>query len=225
MSEFEVTTAPTEFAGEQEEITTLSQDIQAVFADGKATIGELLSRTDQKSFGFFLVLFGMPTAIPAPPGFATPFGIVLMVLAVQILKGQLSPTLPPKLLTRDIGGATGKFLMRLAKVLAFFEKLLKPRMGWLYNQKLFRYWIAPTMVLASFCVILPLPATNSVPAIGMAIVGLGMLEEDGVFALLGWVTMLVGIAIALIAMPAGLIWAAGKLGITMPWATSMLGVI
>ncbi|MCB0825730.1 MAG: exopolysaccharide biosynthesis protein [Armatimonadetes bacterium] len=225
MSEIEVTATSAEVAGEEKRNTTLSHDIQAVFADGKATIGELLSRTDQKSFGFFLVLFGMPTAIPAPPGFATPFGIVLMVLAIQILKGQSGPTLPQKLLTREIGGATGKFLMRLSKILAFFEKLLRPRMGWLYNQKLFRYWIAPTMVLAAFCVILPLPATNSVPAIGMAIVGLGMLEEDGMFALMGWITMLVGIGIALVPMTAILVWGAGKVGFTLPWAAGMLGVI
>ncbi len=183
--------------------TTLSEDIVAVFEGGNATVGELLDKTATKGFGFLLVVFGLPNALPLPPGAATPFGLVLILLCSQLVLGRERPWFPDWMLKKKLGGASGKFLMKLGDLLKKLERFLKPRQAWVYHALVFRILIAPVLLFASVCVALPLPGTNSVPSLGIGLVGLGMLEEDGLFGIFGTGIVIIGAAIAV-----GAVWAA-----------------
>ena len=51
------------------------------------------------------------------------------------------------------------------------------------------------MTVLAMAVMLPLPFTNFVPAMGIAVISLGLLEEDGVTIFVGLLIGLVGLAI------------------------------
>ena len=174
----------------------LSEEIVAVFRDGSATIGELIERTKGKGFGFLLVVFGLPNALPLPPGAATPFGLILVFLCAQIVIGRKTPWFPKWILERKLAGASGKFLLKLAGLLKKIERFLKPRFGWLYRPRFVQLVIAPIMLFAALCVSLPLPGTNSTPSLGLGLVGIGMLEEDGLLGTVGMLLVIVGAAMA-----------------------------
>lgn len=183
-----------------EHATTLSEDIVAVFEDGSGTVGELIDKTATKGFGFLLVVFGFPNALPLPPGAATPFGIVLVLLCYQMVLGREKPWFPDWVMKRKLGGTSSKFLIKLGGLLKKFERFLKPRQSWVFHATLFRVFIAPVMLFAACCITLPLPGTNSVPSLGVGLVGLGMLEEDGWFGMVGTAIVVAGAGIAVAAI-------------------------
>ena len=49
----------------------------------------------EKGFGILLLLFSLPSALPVPaPGYSIPFGIILGLLALQLVLGRKTPWLP-----------------------------------------------------------------------------------------------------------------------------------
>ena len=80
------------------EHTTLSARITSFVEglDGKdCTLGELSEAFGEKGFGMLLLLLAFPAALPIPaPGYATPFGILMIVLGSQMLRGYKTPQLP-----------------------------------------------------------------------------------------------------------------------------------
>lgn len=177
---------------------SLSQDLTEIFAagEGDVTLRELLAKTDHKSFGFFFVLLGLPIALPAtPPGLSTPFGFLLGALALQVVLGRDTPWLPPQLLDRKMKRGSQKFIGWMTKVLRFFERLLRPRLSFLYHDKVFRYFLGPVALLSAVVLSFPFPLTNSLPALAIFLIGLGMLEEDGLAGLAGVVVAMAGLAL------------------------------
>ncbi|MFN7173074.1 MAG: exopolysaccharide biosynthesis protein, partial [Fimbriimonadaceae bacterium] len=67
---------------------------------------------------------------------------------------------------------------------------------WVYSPAFRRWVMAPLIILAALAMMLPLPGTNSLPALSILLIALGMLEEDGVFGLIGSLLAFVGMAIA-----------------------------
>ncbi|MFQ3678630.1 MAG: exopolysaccharide biosynthesis protein, partial [Fimbriimonadaceae bacterium] len=78
----------------------------------------------------------------------------------------------------------------------FFERFLRPRMRWVYSPGVFRWFLGPVILLAATAMFLPFPGTNSVPSLAILLIALGLLEEDGVFGLVGALIALAGAAIA-----------------------------
>lgn len=77
----------------------LSTDLEAYFFGESApevvTLQELLKLSGDRTFGFLLVMLSFPSALPVPaPGYSTPFGLLILLLAVQMLWGRHEPWLP-----------------------------------------------------------------------------------------------------------------------------------
>lgn len=181
----------------EEKTLTLSESIVEVFRHGTATMGDLVETTKGKGFGFLLVVFSVPNALPLPPGASTPFGIILIFLTVQMVLGRKTPWFPKWVMERKLGGTSGKFLLKMSTMISRVEKYLKPRHSWVYKPALMRAFFGPLMVIAAICVSLPISGfgTNSIPSLGLGMIGVGMLEEDGVVGLVGVVGLLAGIMI------------------------------
>ncbi len=175
----------------------LSDDILKAFeASGEEfTFQDLLSRIDERSYGILLVILSIPSALPLPaPGYSVPFGIALSILAFQLLIGREVPWFPEKIRRKQLkGGASGKFLKGAAKFIRFWEKLLRPRWTRFFRLKGFQKLIALMILLCSLSMILPIPLTNTGPALGIFLLGLAMLEEDTLFAFLGLIVGAAGL--------------------------------
>lgn len=165
--------------------------------------GELDQLLGDRSFGFLLLLFALPNSIPLVgiPGVSTVTGIVLIVIAIQMIGGLRRLYLPERIQRRSFSG-TGfkKLIQRAAPWLAKLERGLKPRWLWLTSSRAER-WLGGVCLLLALLLILPIPFGNFFPGFAVVLLALGLIEKDGAFIVAGLAMTIVSV-IAL----GGLVW-------------------
>lgn len=165
--------------------------------------GELDQLLGDRSFGFLLLLFALPNSIPLVgiPGVSTVTGIVLIVIAIQMIGGLRRLYLPERMQRRSFSG-TGfkKLIQRAAPWLAKLERGLKPRWLWLTSSRAER-WLGGVCLLLALLLILPIPFGNFFPGFAVVLLALGLIEKDGAFIVAGLAMTVVSV-IAL----GGLVW-------------------
>lgn len=175
----------------------LSKDLIELFDnENTVTFKEFISKINHKSFGLFLVLLALPAAIPVPAtGYGTPFGIVLCGLGIQLLLKKKHLWFPNFIQTKQVPITKGsKTLGTMIKFVSFFEVFLRPRLQFL-TKGIFYRLLGLLIIVCGISMIIPLPLTNTVPAFGIFIIGLSLLEEDGLAAIIGSMAALTGIAL------------------------------
>ncbi|MEN9208623.1 MAG: exopolysaccharide biosynthesis protein [Gloeomargarita sp. GMQP_bins_120] len=156
------------------------------------TVRDVLSYGGDSSWGMVFALLSFPSALPLPaPGYSTPFGVMILLLAVQWLAGRSIPWLPPWFLRRQVTWETwSRWVKAGIPWLQRLERLTCPRWEVVTQQG---HWVLGWLVaLMAVSMIIPLPGTNTIPALGIFCIGLGLIEGDGVFCLLGSLISLVG---------------------------------
>jgi hypothetical protein len=93
----------------------LSVELQRYFFEEerppKVTLTEVLQLAGERIFGFLFVILALPSALPVPaPGYSTPFGLVLFLLAVQLIAGAKLPWLPQGLVVSQLKSSKCKGL-------------------------------------------------------------------------------------------------------------------
>ncbi|MEM1059586.1 MAG: exopolysaccharide biosynthesis protein [Verrucomicrobiota bacterium] len=184
-----------------EEHHRLSKDLRELLAntgEEGLTIADLMAKLQDRGFGLVLVFLSLPSALPVPaPGYSTPFGIALVLLTVQMLFGRTTPWLPRFVLKMRIGPKLANTMIGAAA--AFFAKvewLIKPRLGALAGG-LGERLAALIIIIMSCLMILPIPFTNTFPAMVVFIIGVALIEKDGLLMLLS--LLLGALAVALYA--------------------------
>ncbi len=169
----------------------LSTELQQYFfSDRRAaevTLSDILTLAGERAFGFLFVLLALPSALPIPaPGYSIPFGIVMLVLALQLVRGKTRPWLPKRWLRRSISLVKVQgFLKAGVPWLQRLEALCRPRFKTICTSIPGRTVLGIAIALMSISMMIPIPGTNTVPAMGIFIVGLGLLEDDGAIASAG----------------------------------------
>ena len=148
------------------------------------SIGEITSGVGEKGFGILLVVLSLPSALPVPaPGYSTPFGIVIALIALQMMLGRRTVWLPrrleairvrPKLADKMLGTASG-FLRRI-------ESWIRPRQRWI-GSRTGQAGLSTVVLVMACLMMLPIPLTNTLPAMVVFMLGVGLSEEDGWLAL------------------------------------------
>jgi hypothetical protein len=166
----------------------------------RVSFSEIDDALGERGFGVLIAILSLPSAIPggpsAVPGFTTVVGVPIIILSLQLMFGRTNLGLPAFIERRtfDTPGFQ-KITEHIAKVLAWFEKFLKPRFHVLTGKFAER-------LLGAFCVILavilalPIPLGNNLPALALGLIGLGLIEQDGVAILIGLLSGAVGIVVA-----------------------------
>ncbi len=85
----------------------LSQELQRYFLEeerpSQVTLADILLLAKERIFGFLLVILSLPSALPVPaPGYSTPFGILIFILAVQLIIGAKIPWLPQRMMNHPL---------------------------------------------------------------------------------------------------------------------------
>lgn len=169
----------------------LSVELEQFFFDEprseQVTLADILTLAGERTFGFLFVLLALPSALPIPaPGYSIPFGIVMFVLAMQLISGRQRPWLPQSWKKKGFG------LLQLQKVvkagspwLRRIEVLSRPRLTPVCTSRGGRVVLGLAIALMSVCMMIPIPGTNTLPAIGIFITGFGLLDDDGFISLAG----------------------------------------
>lgn len=168
-------------------------------ADGvpKARLGDIVDRLDERAFGFLLLLLALPCCLPFVYVLPQIVALPMMALAVQMAAGGRHPWLPKKLHDRDFAiPAFQSVLGRAEKYLGWIERFASPRLKPVTGHLAHRF-VGVLLLIPIASILTPLPSTNTVPGIGVAIAALGLIERDGVLVIAGlvigfvWVCLLV----------------------------------
>lgn len=170
---------------------TFSEELRQLankFTKQPATLGSILAATQGRGFDLLLVLIGLPFLTPIPLiGLSTPFGFVVFLIGTRLALGR-QPWLPRRLLERELpGGFITKLLSTATRVVRWLEVLLRPRLRFLHEQVLFRRVSGALIMISGLLLLLPLPVplTNSFPALTVVLLAAGAMERDGLFFLAG----------------------------------------
>ena len=177
--------------------STELQDLAQQFADRPARLAELLAATRGRGFDVLLLLIALPFLTPIPlPGLSTPFGFVLMIIGARLALGR-RPWLPEKLLRRELPARfIARVLVAASHAVRWLEVLLRPRLDFLHEQRVYRRVAGALIMLSGLLLLLPLPIplTNSLPALTVVLLAAGAMERDGLFFLAGCATFTVSLA-------------------------------
>ncbi len=160
------------------------------------TLSDILTLAGERTFGFLLVILSLPSALPIPaPGYSIPFGILIFLLAIQLIGGSKIPWLPKKMMNGSMKTETArKFVKMGLPWLGRIEAITKPRLSYICTSIPGRLIIGIAIALMAISMMIPIPGTNTAPAIGIFITSFGLQEDDGFITLVGLtVCLLAGI--------------------------------
>ncbi|XTZ11501.1 MAG: exopolysaccharide biosynthesis protein [cyanobacterium endosymbiont of Rhopalodia inflata] len=154
---------------------------------------DILSLAGERIFGFLFVTLALPSALPVPaPGYSIPFGILMFLLAIQLIAGYEVLWFPEKIMKGSIKLETvQKFLEKGLRWLKKIEALTHPRMTYICTSSPGRVVIGVAIALMSIFMMIPIPGTNTLPAIGIFVTAFGLQENDGFISLVGLVICLI----------------------------------
>lgn len=167
----------------------------------------------EKGFGILLMIFALPSALPLPaPGYSIPFGIILALLAGQMLIGRHTPWLPDRMLKVSF---SRKFLEKIIPAAVSFlsktEKLVRPRLVFFTGRGM---QVLPLLfvILMSVFMMIPIPGTNTVPAMVVFMIGMGLAERDGLILCLSSFAGIAATVVTVLIIRFGKEWLKAQLG-------------
>lgn len=185
--------------------------------DGSTSISELLADFHENGIVLAMIFFALPVAIPLPypPGFTTVMGTPLIVLAIQLLLGYQKVRLPAKINNYQLRNSV--LIMISSKVVPWLkkiEKYIRPR--WSFAKSVYcEQFVGFMSLICAISIAIPLPLTNAVPALGIVVMALGLLNRDGLVVVMGFVVSIVGLVIAFGAIAAS--WISIKYLLKLIW--------
>ncbi len=155
----------------------------------------------ERSFAvIFALLMALP-ALPLPTGGATHvLEVVAMLLALQLIVGRREIWLPDRWKRMELrGGAREKVITTLLKRIRSLERFSRPRGRWLFGHRLtgvvFGLVVLVLTVTAFFAP--PFSGLDTLPAIGVVLLALGVLMTDVVVAAAGIAIGTLGIVVVI----------------------------
>lgn len=167
----------------------------------RVSIGDLLAALGDRAIGALMFVFAVPNVMPVPPGVSAVLGAPLIFLGAQLMLG-LRPWLPGVIARRSLARDDLQTLVRRMRPwLERAEKLLRPRWGLLTRPPL-EYAIGLLCLVLAVVLSLPIPLGNTLPALAISVLALGVLERDGLWVLAG-----TAVATFALAVVSGVVWA------------------
>ncbi|MBT8471009.1 MAG: exopolysaccharide biosynthesis protein [Marinicaulis sp.] len=164
-------------------------------ADIEASLGDVITRLDERAFGLLLLLLALPCCLPFVYLLPQIVALPMLALAGQMAAGRHHPWLPNALNKRRFSiGEFEKVVARGEKYIGWFEKLSRPRLGLLTNHTGARI-VGAILLIPTASILVPLPSTNTIPGIGVAIASIGLIERDGVLVIIGLIIGLLWVAL------------------------------
>jgi hypothetical protein len=170
----------------------------------KATIslGALSDLMEERAFGLLLLVLALPCCLPFVYILPQLVALPMVVLATQMAMGRRAPWLPETLRKRQLPVAGLLDVVSRAKRYGgWLERFAHPRFPSFTGDRAARV-IGALLIVPCLSILVPLPLTNTVPGIGVALVAMGLIERDALFVVMGLIAALVWVAILAIGGPA-----------------------
>lgn len=173
-------------------------------AEGPRTLGGLIDAFREKSFAVvFIVLMAVP-ALPLPTGGITHvLEAITMLLALELIVGRRTIWLPARWKGLELAGLSGgRFGTSLIRRIRWFEGFSRPRLRPILQHRLSAILFGAVVFVLSLTAFLapPFSGLDTLPALGVVVLALGVLLEDFVFVVIG---LLIGALGALVMIALG----------------------
>jgi hypothetical protein len=167
--------------------------------EGDKSLGGLIEVFKEKSFAIlFVLLLGLP-ALPLPTGGATHvFEVIAVLLAAQLTIGRDEIWLPKRWCRLQFSGDTQeRLLTSLMKLIRRLERISRPRLSHLFDHRASNFVFGLTVIAGCVAAFLAPPFTglDTLPALGVVLVSLGVLLEDFAVVIVGLVIGAAGVAL------------------------------
>jgi hypothetical protein len=165
------------------------------------TVGEILAALKNRGFGVFMILFALPNAVI--PGISFVLGAPVVLFALQLAFGRDEVWLPEFMRRQKLSAELfQKVAARVEKFLVWVEKRSMPRWNSVVSGPGERFLGLYIAVVAGF-LMLPIPFGNMLPAFGIALMAVGLIEKDGKAAAVGMLLGFLGNLYISVALAAG----------------------
>ena len=157
----------------------------------KITCNSLIELLGPRSHVLAILVFSLLNLLPGPPGYSVLIGLAIMGFSVLMILGA------PIRLWSFVGdrrlpvGLMLKLLEFLARFTRIISRLSRPRITWMASRPVMPF-IAVFAFLMGVFMLVPIPFTNTLPSLGLAIICVGILNKDGLAMLMGIVIGLIG---------------------------------
>jgi hypothetical protein len=168
--------------------------------DQPKTLGNIVELFGPRSFALVFVLLMAVPALPLPTGGVTHvLEVVTMLVALQLVVGRRRIWLPARWQRQLAGPSREKLLTVLLRRIRWLERYSRPRASSLFDHVatasvfgLLVFGLALGAFLAP-----PFSGLDTLPSLGVVVLGLGVLMRDLVLALIGAAIGAVGVATVL----------------------------
>ncbi|WP_281276986.1 exopolysaccharide biosynthesis protein [Methylobacterium radiodurans] len=162
----------------------------------RLTVGDIVAVLRDRAFALLVVLLGLPNCLPMPPPIPLVCGLLLLLVAVQIAAGMSAPWLPRRLLGRSIARQdVERAVRRAVPILQRLERWSRPRMR-VFESALGMRGMGLALLTLAMALIVAAPIIGQIPlGLAVCLVGLGLVERDGVVVIAGLVIGTIGVAL------------------------------
>ena len=155
--------------------------------DEELSLGDLLDRFSERSFGLFLLISLLPTFIPIPVGVGALSGGLASLIGLQFLGRFEHPWLPRFVAQRKIHRyRIISFRDRMGKWLGRLERLTKPRLEGMFSHWAAHAFTGLLLVVLGVLLCLPVPLTNYPFGLILLAFSFALIERDGALMLIAW---------------------------------------
>jgi hypothetical protein len=181
----------------------VSEELERWLAgEGKRTLGSLVELFKEKSFALlFVLLLGVP-ALPLPTGGATHvFEVIAVLLALELILGREQVWLPRRWRNLELAGPKQqRFIHGLMRMIRRLERLSRPRMRFLFEHRLSSIVFGALVIAGSAGAFLAPPFTglDTLPALGVVLLALGVLLEDILVVLVALIVGTAGVVLEIV---------------------------
>ena len=186
-----------------EEANSVSDELERwLQSEGEKTLGSLVELFEEKSFAIvFVLLLGVP-ALPLPTGGATHvFEIIAVLLAGQLIAGRTRIWLPQRWHALELAGPRQqRFIAGLMRMIRRLERFSRPRLRLLFDHRLSNIVFGLLVIAGCAGAFFAPPFTglDTLPALGVVLISLGVLLEDIIVVALGLVVLVAGVALEIV---------------------------
>lgn len=179
-----------EFRTLEEGVILLHKEAQYLEAKNKQiSIKEILRVLSGKGRPLILILLSLPFCQPIQiPGMSIPFGLAIAFIGLRMIFGK-KMWLPKQLLSKTISNHTlEKITDKTLIIVRKIKRWIHPRLFWVCHSSFMEIMNGLIICLLGFLLALPLPIplSNLVAAWSIFLLALGILEDDGLFVLIGY---------------------------------------
>jgi hypothetical protein len=164
-------------------------------ADGPVSIASIRDALGDRSFAALIVFFAALNLIPLPPPSSAILGLPLVIVSAQLMFGSKRAWLPRFVMDNTISAESFRAVMdRLIPRLVSLERMVKPRY-WPFWRRRGDRVIGTMCFMLAVIVTLPIPLGNWLPALSSALLGLALVERDGLLFAIGMTFSIMAAAI------------------------------